>query len=113
MSTSSETALELKPGSRGRKSADGGEETISFQPIKEGVAEVMKLYKKAELAVADFNAAAKSVAEKGNINTASLKKLIKSSAKGKFKDTQRAIDQQSVLFETVGEVSGGSDMDVN
>jgi hypothetical protein len=97
-----------KSGGRGRKDGSGGEETFKLKPIKEGVAEVMKLYKRFELAKDDYNAAAKAVAERGNLNTSSLKKLISSSAKGKFEDTRRMIEQQNVLFAGVGEVPSGS-----
>lgn len=114
-------ALDMPPGSRGkgtgntsarsmrgRKSGDGSEETIKIAPIKEATKELMRAYKKKELANADYNAMAKAVAERSNANTGILKRLIASSAKGKYQDTRRLIEQQAVLFEMVGEVPGGS-----
>jgi hypothetical protein len=104
-STQAEKALGLKPGSRGRKSRDGGEETIKLKPIKDAVRELMALYKKAEGAMADYNNLRKIVAERSNCNSADLNKLIKSSAKGNYEDVRRHIEQQQVLFEGVGEIS--------
>lgn len=107
MQTQAEAALDMQPGSRGRKGRDGSEETIKIKPIKDAVGDLMKLYKKAELARADYNNAAKAVAERSNANTADIKRLIKSSADGKYEDTRRHIEQQQVLFESVGEVPAG------
>lgn len=109
-------ALDLPPGGRGRnknnasgrKDGTGTEETIKIRPLKDGCGECMKLYKIAEAAKQAYNAAVKMVAERGGINAGSFKKLIASSAKGKFEDTRRTIEQQSILFEKVGEVPGGS-----
>ena len=105
--TQAENALDLKPGSRGRKSRDGGEETIKLKPIQDACADLMKAYKKAELAKQDYNATAKAVAERSNCNTSDIKRLIKSSATGKYEDTRRHIEQQQALFEGIGEVQGG------
>lgn len=111
MTTQAERALDLQPGSRGRgrKNRDGGEETIKIQPIKEAVGELMTLYKKAQSAMGAYNDARKKVSERSNCNSADLNKLIKSSAKGDFEDVRRHIEQQQVLFESVGEVAGGGD----
>lgn len=110
MATSPDQALDLPPGGRGRgrKSSDGSEETIKIKPIKDAVGELMTLYKKAETAQAEYNNARKLVSERSNCNSADLNRLIKSSAKGNFEDVRRHIEQQSVLFEAVGEVPGGS-----
>jgi hypothetical protein len=103
--TQTETALDLKPGARGRKGRDGSEETIKLKPIKDAVRELMALYKKLEQAQSDYNNLRKIVAERSNCNSADLNKLIKSSAKGNYQDVRRHIEQQQVLFEGVGEVS--------
>lgn len=105
--TQAETALNMQPGARGRKGRDGSEETIKIKPIKDAVGDLMRLYKKAELALADYNNAAKGVAERSNANTADIKRLIKASAKGNYQDVRRHIEQQQVLFEAVGEVPAG------
>jgi hypothetical protein len=100
------------PGTRsrsgGRKDNDGSEETIKIQPIKDGAAEVMKLYRKADSAKTACNDAMKLLAERSGTNVSNLKKLFKASFKGNFSDVRRDIDQQSVLFESVGEIAGGA-----
>lgn len=95
-------------GMRGRKDGDGGEETLKIDAINENKADLMKLFKRAEDAVTDYNDKAKGVAEKAGCNTSTIKKLIKASASGKFADVRRILDQQSVVFELVGEVSSGA-----
>lgn len=92
----------------GRKNGDGTEETIKIKPIKDAVADAMKLYHKFETAKIDFNECIKGIAERSNANSSTLKKLISSSAKGKFEDTRRMVEQQQVIFEEVGEVPTGS-----
>ena len=100
------------PGTRsksgGRRDKEGTEETIKIQPIKDGSAEVMKLYRKAESAKTAANEAMKALAERSGTNVSNLKKLFKASFKGNFVDVRRDVDQQSVLFETVGEIPGGA-----
>jgi hypothetical protein len=102
--------LDLQPGARGRnrgrKSKDGGEEIPKFDTIKEGCAEMMRAFKKLEQARESFNDTVKAVAERGNVNAGTLKRLVKASANGKFKDEQRRIDQQATVFEMVGEIQG-------
>jgi len=101
--------LDLKPGSRGRRDREGGEEVIKIAPIKEAAAQCMKLLNRMETAKADFSDAIKLLAERSGTNAANLKKLFKASHKGNFSDVRRDIDQQSVLFEQVGEVQGGGE----
>jgi hypothetical protein len=102
--------LDLQPGARGRnrgrKSKDGGEEIPKFDTIKEAAGEMMRAHKRLEQARESFNDCVKKVAERSNVNAASLKKLIRASAGGNFKDEQRKVDQQSTLFEMVGEIQG-------
>lgn len=105
--TQTEIALGLKKGSRGRKGRDGFEETIKAAPIHEAASDTMALYVKAELAKADYRAAVKALAERSGCNTANLAKLFKASASGKFEDVRRNVEQQSNLFEVVGEIAGG------
>lgn len=105
--TGNEKALDLRPGARGRRDHDGSEETIKIQPIKDGAKEVMKLMRKAETAKIEANDAFKLLAERSGTNVSNLKKLFKASLKGNYADVRRDIDQQSVLFESVGEISAG------
>ena len=100
-----EMAIEDKRGRKGRKSSDGTPETIKFEPIKKACKEMMKAFKKAEAAKDEYDACVAGVAERSNSNVTTLKKLIKASAKGKFTDVRNKIYQESVIFETVGEVS--------
>lgn len=105
---STEQALDLRPGSRGRgrKDRDGTEEIPKWDSIKQGCAEMMRAYKRLEQARESFNDTVKAVAERGNVNAATLKSLVRASASGNFKDAQRKIDQQATLFEMVGEIQG-------
>jgi hypothetical protein len=92
----------------GRKNGDGSTETLKIKPLKEGTKECMRLYMRAEEAKSAYNAATTAVAERGNINTSTLRKLISSSAKGKFEDVRQKIEQADIVFREVGEVSSGS-----
>lgn len=105
-----QTEIETPSSKRGsgRKSQDGSSEGIKFEPIKKACAEMMKSYKKAQEAKEAFNATVKAVAERSNCNASTLKKLVRSSAAGNFADTRNKIDQESVIFESVGEIAGGS-----
>lgn len=98
---------------RWRKSSDGTEETIKAQPIKDAVADLMKLYVKLDTAKEDFQSALRGVAERSNANASTIKKLIASSYKGNFEDKRREAEQQAVLFEAVGEVPTGAVTEVN
>lgn len=91
----------------GRKNSAGDEKTIKVRPIKDGVADLMKLYNKAEAARTTYQDASKAVAEKGGIEVSTLKKLIKSSAKGNFAEVKADIEQQVIIFSEVGEIAGG------
>jgi hypothetical protein len=93
--------------STGRKDRDGTEEIPNFPTIKKGCAEMMLAYKKLEAARGVFNDVVQAVAERGNCNAASLKRLVRASASGNFADHHRMIDQQSTIFEMVGEIPGG------
>lgn len=100
------------PGTRarngGRQDRDGTSEVIKIADIKQGSAEVMKLYRKAETAKTSLNEALKALAERSGTNTGNLKKLFKASYKGNFAEARRDLDQQTVLFEQVGEIAGGA-----
>jgi hypothetical protein len=105
--TQTQTALDMKPGARGRKSADGSAEVIKITPIKEGAAEVMKLMRRAESAKTQAAEALEALAERSGTNVSVLKKLFKASLKGNFSDVRRDVDQAADLFERVGELPGG------
>lgn len=91
----------------GRKGRDGTDEVIKFKPIKDATKDLMTLYKKKQQADADYRASLKAVAERGNVNSGNLNRLVKASAKGNYADVRRDIDQQSVLFESIGEIQSG------
>lgn len=107
-----ETQTEL-PGTtdkrRGRRDADGSEEVIKFKPIRDAAKDIMRLMNKAEKAKTDCNEAFKGLAERSGTNVANLKRLFKASYNGNFSDVRRDVDQQSVLFEEIGELQGGKD----
>jgi hypothetical protein len=94
--------------STGRKDRDGTEESPDFTSIKKGCAEMMLAYKKLESAREAFNDCVKAVSERGNCNAATLKRLVRASASGNFTDHRRMIEQQSIVFEMVGEIPGGA-----
>lgn len=98
---------------KGRKNSDGTEETIKLKPIKDAVSDAMKLYVKMDDAKVAFNDCVKGISERSNANASTIKKLISSSYKGKFEDTRRMVEQQQVIFESVGEVPTGSVTGVN
>jgi hypothetical protein len=47
----------------------------------------------------------KAVCEANGANTAQFMRLLKASLKGNFEDQRRKAEQQSIIFEAVGEVS--------
>jgi len=106
------TPQEQLPGTEtkrtGRKDRDGTEESPNFPKIKDGCKEMMRAYKKLESAREAFNDTVKAVADRGNFNAATLKRLVRASASGNFADHRRMIDQQAVIFEMVGEIPGGA-----
>lgn len=111
--TQDEVARRLPPketkSARGRKDSSGGEEPIKFDPIKKACSEMMRAAKKAELAMSDYNALLKIVAERSGVKAGSLKRLVRSSIKGNFEDVKGAIDQQAALFDTIGEIPVGGE----
>lgn len=68
----------------------------------------MKLLRKAETAKTNSNEAFKALAERSGTTVGNLKRLFRASYKGNYADARRDIDQQSVLFEQVGEIPGGA-----
>lgn len=107
MEAGTQTSLPGTDRRPGRKGKDGGEEIIKFSTIKERSAEQMKLIRRADSAKNAMNDGFKALAEASGTNVSNLKKLFKASFNGNFKDVQRDIDQQQVLFETLGEIPGG------
>lgn len=101
--------LDFKPGSRGRKNSDGSEEVIKLKPIKDAANDVMKLMRKADVAKKEASDAINALAERSNTNASNLKRLFRASIKGNFADVRRDVDQQSVLFEQVGEIGQGTE----
>lgn len=109
MPTTHDAALEMRPGSRGRrgrKDSTGDEQVLKVGPIKEALSELATLAKKSQLAAQAYNDARKKVAERSNCNSAQLNKLIKASLAGRFEDANRLVQQTAELFEAVGEVQG-------
>lgn len=111
--TQQQESLGLKPGSRGngRKSGDGTEEPLKIKPIKDDIGDLMKLYRKEIDAKEKTNEKAKSIAERSNCSAGTLKRLVRASYRGKFEETQRKINQESDVFEAIGEVPGGKGAD--
>lgn len=95
----------------GRRDGQGNEKTVKIPPLKAGVKECMTLFMRAEAARVRYKDACKATAERGGIESSTLNKLIKSSAKGRFEETKSDIDQQALIFDQVGEVEGGKPSD--
>lgn len=96
-------------GRRGRKDSTGDEQVLKAQPIKEALGELMIAYQRFELAKKTYNDLRKLVAERSNADSSDLAKLMRASARGKFEDVQRRLQQQADLFELIGEVPGVSE----
>lgn len=99
--------LTTKSGKKGsgRKGADGIEGTPDYRSVKEKARDCLKLYRKKANADLEYRESVKGLAQSTSTNAGSINKLVKASFKGKFADAQRMIDQQSEMFEEVGEVS--------
>ena len=111
MQTTHDVALNMPKGSRGRrgrKDLTGDEQVLKAQPIKEALTELMVSYQKFEAAKKEYNDLRKLVAERSNADSSDLAKLLKASAKGKFEDVQRRLQQQVDLFDLIGEVSAST-----
>jgi hypothetical protein len=108
--TKAENALGLRPGARGRK-RDGVEEVPKIGPIKDACADMMKLYRRHVAARESFNECVKAVAERSNVNSSTLKALVRASHSGDFKEHQRRVDQVQLVFEQCGEIPGGTGAD--
>lgn len=109
MPTTQEQALDLQPGSRGRgrKNSRGEEEVPNYKTVKDASANLMKLLRRQSVLNTEINEAFKAVAERSNTRAAHLRKLFKASLAGRFVDARNDADQQSVMFEMVGEVAAG------
>ena len=105
--TQAETALGLSKGGRGRKNSRGDEEVPKYETVKEKSAELMKLLRRQAVINTEVNEAFTAVAERSNTKASHLRKLFKASLKGRFVDARNDADQQSVMFEMVGEVAAG------
>ena len=105
--TQAETALGLSTGTRGRKDSHGNEEVPDYKTIKQASAELMKLMRRQQAIGVEVNEAFKAVAEKSNTKAAHLRKIFKASLAGRFVDARNDADQQSVMFEMVGEIAAG------
>lgn len=104
-------SLGLQPGSRGqagRKGHDGTEEVPDFKSIKAAAKDVMKALRKVDDAKSSAAKLINNLAERSNTNSKNLRRLFKASLKGNFSDVRRDIEQQSVLFDQIGDVEGVS-----
>lgn len=108
--TQAESALDLRPGARGRK-REGVEEVPKMEPIRESSAEMMKLYRRLKSAQEGFNECIKAVAERSNVNSSTLKKLVTASFSGDFPEHRCKVEQMSIVFDQVGEIAGGKGAD--
>lgn len=107
--TQTEQALDLKPGSRGRtrgrKNNDGSEETLNVKSLKDEAPRLLRLLRKATERMQECRDDIKAVCDANCANTAQFTRLLKASLKGNFEDQRRKAEQQSIIFEAIGEVS--------
>lgn len=92
----------------GRKSADGSAAVLRPKTVMQAGKELMSLFKRKQEANAAYNAAAKAVAERSGFNTSAITRIVNASARAKFEDVKRHIEQTNLLFEECGEIPGGS-----
>lgn len=92
---------------RGRKDKDGIEAVPDYAAVKTKAPNLMKLYRAKVEADTVYREGVKGLAESSKTNSGTINKLVKASYNGKFEDAQRSIDQQSEMFESVGEIAGG------
>lgn len=104
MQTTHESALDLKPGSRGRrgrKDNSGQEAVFNPEVVQTRADDLVKLYQAQQTAATDFSESIKAVSEKAGINAASLRKFIVAKAGDNFEDTKAKVLQLALVFEEV------------
>ncbi len=87
----------------GRKDENKQEGVTVPEKVKEGIDELVTLYRAQHTAAEDFSAAVKAVAEKSNYNAAAVRKFVVARAGEKFAEAKRLSEQQMELFDEVGE----------
>jgi ATP-dependent 26S proteasome regulatory subunit len=104
MQTSTEKALDMKPGARGRRGRkdNSGQETV-FNPeaLATRADDLVNLYKAQCTAADDFSEAVKAVAEKAGVNAASVRKFIVAKAGDDFEEAKAKVLQLALVFEEV------------
>jgi hypothetical protein len=113
-STQQQEALDLRPGSRGngrtrprrgRKNPDSSEEVLNVSSLKSEAPRLLRQLRKATERLREAQDDVKAVCEASGANTAQFMRLLKASLKGNYEDERRKAEQQSIIFESVGEVS--------
>jgi len=103
MSTAqAEKALDLRPGSSGRKDGEGTPAVIKLETLTIKTDHLVKLCTKADEAATDYKEACNKVAEEAGLNAATVNKYIKARVGDKFDETNQKIQQLALVFEECG-----------
>jgi hypothetical protein len=86
----------------GRVDHDGQEASIKLDAIREGVDNLVSLYRAAEEAGTDLSEAIKAVAEKSGLLATVVRKFIAAKAGEQYEERKRQCEQLSLVFEEVG-----------
>lgn len=99
--TSTERALGLPPGSRGK---NGGErEELKVEPIRKGLVRLARQYSKMLREREAFAELAKELGASSNCRPALLKRLVRVSHAGNLDKARQERERERELFDQVGE----------
>lgn len=76
---------------------------ISLRPIKDGIDELVTLYKQQEESAARCSDAIKATAEEAGLMANVVRKFVKARAGQKFGEAKRVVEQLSLVFEEAGD----------
>lgn len=105
MQTSTDTALDMPKGSRGRntgrKDKDHQEAVFNAEAIQTKAEHLVQLYRSQQTAATDFSEAIKTVAENAGVNAATLRRFIVAKAGDDFEGAKAKVLQLALVFEEV------------
>ena len=92
-----------KPKSLGRKDAEGQEQTITLDPIRDSIEELVASYTRMNNASDEFNDQVKAAAEKSGLLSSTVRKFVVARASDDFGERARKVQQLALVFEEIGE----------
>lgn len=102
METATHTANDVINRARGRKDNSGQEGIINTTPLKKSLKELEDAYQKFINAKDALSGIVKSVAEKTNLQSGTIRKLLKARNSDKVEDTIRSAEQVQLVLEEFG-----------